>query len=232
MIAEGATRSNSYEQILDKLFPLAAGYSASASVEMTVISGRVHKDNLDRFYPLLIESIREPAFKQEDLDRIKSQTLNYLENALRYSSDEELGKAVLYNAMFAGTPYGHLAGRNDRRRARHHHRRRERFLRRTLHPRERGDRARRRIRLLRRWKTCARDLAALPAGSPDRCPAAQAGADPRPAGDDRRKGLRRHGHQHRAFPSTCSVARRSGTPWPWPTPGSASIATRAAICTR
>ena len=27
MIAEGATQSNSYEQILDKLFPLAAGYS-------------------------------------------------------------------------------------------------------------------------------------------------------------------------------------------------------------
>ena len=72
MIAEGATRANSYEQILDKLLPLAAGYSASPSVEMTVISGRVHKDNLDRFYPLLIEAVREPAFKQEDLDRIKS----------------------------------------------------------------------------------------------------------------------------------------------------------------
>ena len=108
MIAEGATRSNSYEQILDKLFPLAAGYSESTSVEMTVISGRVHKDNLDRFYPLLIEAICEPAFKQEDLDRIKSQTLNYLQNTLRYSSDEELGKAVLYNTIFAGTPYGHL----------------------------------------------------------------------------------------------------------------------------
>jgi len=109
MIAEGATRSNSYEQILDKLFPLAAGYSESTSVEMTVFSGRVHRDNVDRFYPLLIEAIREPAFKQEDLDRIKSQTLNYLQNTLRYSSDEELGKAVLYNMIFAGSPYGHLS---------------------------------------------------------------------------------------------------------------------------
>jgi zinc protease len=108
MIGEGATRANNYEQILDKLFPLAAGYSASTTAEMTVISGRVHKDNLEQFYPLLIQAIREPAFKQEDLDRIKSQTLNYLENTLRYSSDEELGKAVLYNAIFAGTTYGHL----------------------------------------------------------------------------------------------------------------------------
>ena len=57
MLAEGATRSNSYEQILDKLFPLAASYSESTGVEMTVISGRVHKDNLGRFYPLLVEAV-------------------------------------------------------------------------------------------------------------------------------------------------------------------------------
>ena len=49
-----------------------------------------------------------PAFKQADLDRLKSDVLNYLENTLRYASDEELGKAVLYQEIFAGTPYGHL----------------------------------------------------------------------------------------------------------------------------
>jgi zinc protease len=108
MIAEGATQKNGYEQILDKLFPLAARYSESTSVEMTVIAGRVHKDNLDRFYPLLIQAVCEPAFKQEDLDRIKGQTLNYLQNTLRYSSDEELSRAVLDNMIFAGTSYGHL----------------------------------------------------------------------------------------------------------------------------
>jgi zinc protease len=108
MLTEGATKQNSYEQILDKLFPLAASYAASTTVEMTVISARVHKDNLDKFYPLLVQAIREPAFRQKDLDRIKSQTLNYLENTLRYSSDEELGKAVLYGAVFPDARYGHL----------------------------------------------------------------------------------------------------------------------------
>ncbi len=108
MLSEGATRQNSYEQILDRLFPLASGYNASASVEMTVISGRTHKDNLADFYPLLLDAIRAPAFKQEDLDRLKSRTLNLLETTLRFSSDEELGKAVLYNTIFAGTPYGHI----------------------------------------------------------------------------------------------------------------------------
>ncbi len=108
MITEASTKSNSYEQILDRLFPLAGSYDSTVSVEMTVISGRIHKDNLDKYYPLLIEAIREPAFRQDDLDRLKSEALNYLENILRYSSDEELGKAVLYNTIFRGTPYGHL----------------------------------------------------------------------------------------------------------------------------
>lgn len=108
MLTDASTKNNSYEQILDKLFPLAATYSATCSTEMTVIQGRVHRDNLKEYYPLLLDAMLAPAFKQEDLDRIKSQTLNYLENTLRYASDEELGKAVLYGSIFAGTPYGHI----------------------------------------------------------------------------------------------------------------------------
>lgn len=108
MLADASTKKNSYEQILDRLFPLASSYTASTSVEMTVISGRTHKDNLAEFYPLLADAVLAPAFKQEDLDRIKSRTLNFLENTLRFASDEELGKAVLYNDLFADTPYGHI----------------------------------------------------------------------------------------------------------------------------
>ena len=108
MLTDAATLKNGYEEILDKLFPLASNYDASTSTEMTVITGRTHKDNLKDFYPLFTDAILSPAFKQEDLDRIKSQVLNYLENQLRYASDEELGKAVLYNGIFAGTPYGHI----------------------------------------------------------------------------------------------------------------------------
>jgi zinc protease len=108
MLTDASTTRNAYEQILDKLYPLAASYSASTSVEMTVVSGRTHKDNLKEYYPLLMDAILRPAFKQDDLERIRSQVLNYLENTLRYASDEELGKAVLYTRMFAGTPYGHI----------------------------------------------------------------------------------------------------------------------------
>ncbi len=108
MLTEGSTKQDSYQAILEKLFPLAGGYSSSTSVEMTVISGRIHKDNLAEYYPLFMQAVLSPAFRQEDLDRIKSQTIDYLENGLRYSSDEELAKSVLYETIFAGTPYGHI----------------------------------------------------------------------------------------------------------------------------
>jgi zinc protease len=108
MLTDASTEKNNYEQILDKLYPLAASYSASVNVEMTVIYGRTHKDNLPEYYPMFMDAILRPAFKQEDLDRIKSQILNYIENTLRYASDEELGKAILYNDIFAGTGYGHI----------------------------------------------------------------------------------------------------------------------------
>ncbi len=108
MLTEASTEQDPYERILERLYPMAAGYSSSTNVEMTVISGRVHRDNLNDYYPLFVQAILSPAFQQADLDRLKSDVLNYLENTLRYASDEELGKAVLYQEIFAGTPYGHL----------------------------------------------------------------------------------------------------------------------------
>ncbi len=108
MLAEASTRQEPYERILERLYPMAASYAASTTVEMTVLSGRTHRDNLDEYYQLLVQAVLSPAFLQEDLDRLKSDALNYLKNILRYASDEELGKAVLYQEVFAGTPYGHL----------------------------------------------------------------------------------------------------------------------------
>ncbi len=107
MLTEASTLQNSYDQILEQLYPMAASYSASVDKEMTVINGRIHRDNLDRYFELFTQAILSPAFKQEDFDRIKSNTINYLEKTLRYANDEALGKEVLYQAIFEGTPYGH-----------------------------------------------------------------------------------------------------------------------------
>lgn len=107
MLTDASTLKNNYDQILQKLYPMAAGYGAQVDKEVTVITGRVHKDNWDKYYQLLKEAVLEPAFQEEDFTRIKNQTLNYLQNTLRYSSDEELGKQVLNQFIFKGTAYGH-----------------------------------------------------------------------------------------------------------------------------
>lgn len=107
LLAEGGTKRNSYENILDQLYPIASSYSAKVDKEMTIFYGRTHKDNLDVFLPLFKEAILEPAFRQEDFERIKSDVLNFLEKDLRYANDEELGKALLYEFIFENTSYRH-----------------------------------------------------------------------------------------------------------------------------
>lgn len=107
MIADASTKQNSYEQILEKLYPMAASYSAQVDKEVTVISGRTHVDNWNEYSQLFTQAILEPAFTEEDFKRIKSDFLNYLENTIRYSNDEELGKQALNQFIFEGTPYDH-----------------------------------------------------------------------------------------------------------------------------
>jgi zinc protease len=108
MLSDASTQAHSYERIQDLLFPMAASYDSTSGVEMTVIHGRTHQDNLEEYTRLFLDAIVRPALRSDDLERLRSEALSTLENTLRYASDEELGKAVLYNEIFAGTSYGHL----------------------------------------------------------------------------------------------------------------------------
>ncbi|MFZ1729220.1 MAG: pitrilysin family protein [Bacteroidota bacterium] len=108
LMAGGGTEKLSYEEIMEALYPLAADYGSSVDKEMTVISGRVHKDNLEEYYQLITDAILHPAFKEDDFLRIKTDLRNGIEKSLRYSSDEELGKDAFYDFVFADTRYGHL----------------------------------------------------------------------------------------------------------------------------
>jgi zinc protease len=108
LLSEGSTQKNKYDEILKKLYPMAAGYNASVDKEMTVFHGRAHKDKLDSYLPLFTDAMLEPAFDPADFERIKSNTINDLEKSLRYGNDEAFGKEALYKFVFEGTPYGHL----------------------------------------------------------------------------------------------------------------------------
>ena len=107
LVSDGATTQDTVEKILEKLYPLAAGYSEQVDKEMTVFTGRVHRDNLDAYYTLFRNAILSPAFSEADFTRIKDQRMNYLERARRYSRDEELSKQLLFAMAYEGTPYEH-----------------------------------------------------------------------------------------------------------------------------
>jgi zinc protease len=107
LIAGGSTTQDSVDRILEKQYPLAAGYSVSVDKEMTNFTGRVHRDNLDAYYVLFRNALLSPAFTEADFTRVKAQRLNYLERARRYSRDEELSKQLLFWMAYDGTPYQH-----------------------------------------------------------------------------------------------------------------------------
>ena len=111
LIAGGSTTENTYQEILDKLYPLASTYNVRVDKEMTTLTGRTHADNLEAFFQLLQDAYLRPALAEDDFERLRSDQRNYLEKTLRFASDEELGKAALTEFIFEGTPYRHpLAG--------------------------------------------------------------------------------------------------------------------------
>lgn len=107
MIADAATSQNSLDAILEKLYPLASDYDITVDREMSTLTGRTHRDNIGTYVELFRDALESPAFLATDFERLKSETINYLTNTLRYASDEDLGKAALYEFVFAGTPYAH-----------------------------------------------------------------------------------------------------------------------------
>ena len=108
MLSEGGTESRSYDEILAALYPLAANYNVSVDKEMTVVTGLTHRDNVGAFYDLFMDAVLRPGFRADDFERLRDSAVNSIEKELRYSSDEELGKATLMSRVFAGTPYAHL----------------------------------------------------------------------------------------------------------------------------
>src|ERR1051326_8621054 len=101
------TRSMSYDQIVQALYPLASSVNSQVDKEMTVFTGTTHIENLDRYYALFKDMLLDPGFRDEDFKRLREDAINFLKVSLRESNDEELGKEYLYNVIYAGQPYGH-----------------------------------------------------------------------------------------------------------------------------
>lgn len=107
MLAQGGTRAQPYEKILEAMYPMATSFQAQVDKEMTVFSGTTHRDNLENYYALIRDMVLDPGFREEDFKRLQSEAINFLKVSLSEGNDEELGKEHLYNVIYRNHPYGH-----------------------------------------------------------------------------------------------------------------------------
>ena len=63
MVAEGGTKSLSYDQLLEAFYPMAATVDGACHKEVTVFSGTIHRDNLEAYLPLVTEMITAAAVR-------------------------------------------------------------------------------------------------------------------------------------------------------------------------
>ncbi|NQZ06267.1 MAG: insulinase family protein [Algicola sp.] len=105
MIAQGGSQSRSYKDIQLAMYPLAGSFHSQLDKEMISFRGRVHKDNAQAWQKLVMDQLMNPGWREEDLKRVKTQLVNSIKSGLKTSNDEELGKEVLYSALYKGHPY-------------------------------------------------------------------------------------------------------------------------------
>ena len=99
---QALTKTGKDADVVEKLYPWAAGISSRADHELTTFTANVHRDHLQDFYRLFSELILSPRFDSSDFTRVKDLGINYLKNTLRGTDDEGLGKQSLNAFMFEG----------------------------------------------------------------------------------------------------------------------------------
>src|SRR5215467_284169 len=109
MVTRAGSKARTIDDINAALYPMAGAFAARADKEMTSITGVIHRDNWNKFVPLVLSQLGDNGWRQEDFERLKTRQMNALVQDLRSSNEEELGKERLQLNVFRGTPYGHVA---------------------------------------------------------------------------------------------------------------------------
>lgn len=105
-IGYGGTQQLTYEEVIKKLYPMAASIGVQVDKEETVFTGNVHVDYLEDYYQIFSELLLNPRFDPSDFKRNKDILLNYIKSTLRGTDDENLGKEALNVFMYSEHPYG------------------------------------------------------------------------------------------------------------------------------
>lgn len=108
MLTNGGSASKSIKDIQKAMLPMAAYFASRVDKEMISMSGRVHREKVQEWLDLVLESLLNPGFREDDFKRLKTQQINNIQTDLKQNNDEELGKEVLYQNLYQNHPYGSL----------------------------------------------------------------------------------------------------------------------------
>ena len=107
MLTWAGTEHRDLAELIRLCDPLGTRLSWIVDKEMTTFSWSVPRDNLDAFYELLIETVTQPGFRQEDFERIRDGNFRRVSKRFLNDSDEELAQFALSGEVFKGTRYEH-----------------------------------------------------------------------------------------------------------------------------
>jgi zinc protease len=102
MLRRGS-RTHTAKEIEDELDRLGAELSTEVSVSSSAIHGQVIERNLGAFIDLLGTLLAEPSFPDEELERLRRETLAELVEAR--DNDKSLAQVAFRRAVFARHPY-------------------------------------------------------------------------------------------------------------------------------
>ena len=108
VMSEGGTESLDARQLLVALFPMATSIDVRVDKELTTFSATVHRDNLDKLLPILVDVVVHPRWDPREFARLRDAAVIDVEKRLRQGDDENLGKESLAELMYRGHPYGRL----------------------------------------------------------------------------------------------------------------------------
>jgi len=108
VMSEGGTQSLDARSLLLALFPMATSIGARVDKELTTFSATVHRENLEKLLPILLDVVAHPRWDPREFARLRDAAVIDVEKRLRQGDDENLGKEALGEILYRGHPYGRL----------------------------------------------------------------------------------------------------------------------------
>ena len=99
------TQSRSHQEIYDALESVGASLGFGASVHTTSFGGQSLAEDLPLLLGMLSESLRQPAFEDHQLEKLRTQLLTGL--AIRSQRTDEMASLIFDQNLFKDHPYGY-----------------------------------------------------------------------------------------------------------------------------